>query len=530
MKALPDSTAWKNLAEHCHAHASVSIRQRFEQQPGRAAELTAQAGPLRFHYSRQRLDAQTVDLLFALATHCQVSEKIIAAMRGDEVNRSEHRSASHNQLRATHTTTTIETMRQQMRRLVDAVHDGELKSATGQRFSHIVNIGIGGSDLGPRLIIDALAGQLSGKLACHFLANIDPTALAKIMNRCPAGETLFLVSSKSFGTEETLANAKTAMTWVRDAVGNHFARHFIAITAQPEKAAAIGITRSIPFPDWVGGRFSLWSAIGLPIALTYGMGTYEKLLRGGESIDQLITGEARSAPVLAGLIDVWNRNFLQCSALAVLPYAERLRLLPDYLQQLFMESQGKYLTEAGEATDYKTGMVLFGSQGTNGQHSFHQLLHQGSEIIPCDLLLPLQNADATADSDHHQRLIANCLGQSLTLANGESTAEIAARLRADGCPDDEIAFLAAHKTMPGNRPHSLISFDQVDAYTLGALVAFYEYRMMAASFVWDINPFDQWGVELGKLSSRSILQSLQDNTLNELDPVATQLLTNNPKD
>lgn len=530
MKALPDSTAWKKLAEHCHAHASVSIRQRFDQQTNRAVELSTRAGPLRFHYSRQRLDAQTVDLLYALADHCRVSEKVAAVMHGDEVNRSEHRSACHNQLRATHTTTAIESMRQQMRQLVDAVHSGALKSATGQRFSHIVNIGIGGSDLGPRLVIDALANQLPQKLACHFLANIDPTALSRITNRYPAGETLFLVSSKSFGTEETLANAKAAMAWVRDAVGSHFARHFIAITAQPDKAAAIGITRSVPFPDWVGGRFSLWSAIGLPIALTYGMDTYEKLLRGGESIDKLLASEARPAPILAGLIDVWNRNFLQCGALAILPYTERLRLLPDYLQQLFMESQGKHLTEAGEALTYKTGVVLFGSQGTNGQHSFHQLLHQGSDIIPCDFLLPLHNADATADSDHHQRLIANCLGQSLTLAQGESTAEIAARLRAEGHPEDEIAALAAHKTMPGNRPHSLITFEQVDAYTLGALIAFYEYRMMAASFVWGINPFDQWGVELGKLSSRSILQSLRANSANALDPVAAELLKRNTKD
>lgn len=523
MKALPDSPAWKNLAEHCQAHASVSISQRFDQQPRRAAELAAHAGPLNFNYSRQGLDAPTVDLLFELASHCQVSEKLSALMRGDTVNRTEQRSACHNQLRAAHADGAIETMRQHMQQLVDDVHSGNLCGATGQPFRQLVNIGIGGSDLGPRLVIDALDGLLPAKLECHFLANIDPSAFAKIVTRCSADETLFLVSSKSFGTEETLNNAAAAMAWVRDAVGDGFAQHFVAITAQPDKAASIGIERCIQFPDWVGGRFSVWSAIGLPIALTYGMDAYQSLLRGGESIDQHITNDAHPAPVLCGLIDIWNRNFLNCGTLAVLPYAERLRLLPDYLQQLFMESQGKQVTESGEPSPCATGMVLFGSQGTNGQHSFHQLLHQGSDVIPCDLLLPLRNADAGAEQ--HQRLIANCLGQSLALMRGESTAEIAARLRADGHPSAEIETLAKHKTMPGNRPHSLISFEQVDAYTLGALIAFYEYRMMAASFVWGINPFDQWGVELGKVSSRSILKSLQAGALSELDPLAAQLLT-----
>ena len=525
MNALTDSSAWKALAEHYHAHVAVSLSHRFEQQPDRARTLGTQAGPLNFHYSRQCLDPETLDLLFDLARHCQVQEQIAAVMRGDEVNHSERRSACHNHLRATHTTTAIEQMREHMQRIVDGVLGGAHTGGSGKRFRHVVNIGIGGSDLGPRLAVTALDGLLPKNLECHFLANIDPTALVHIFSRCDASETLFLVSSKSFGTEETLTNARAAMAWVRDAVGETAGQHFIAITAQPDKAAKLGIEHCIQFPNWVGGRFSLWSAIGLPIALTYGMDAYHSLLRGGESIDALLASEARPAPVIAGLIDVWNRNFLNCGALAVLPYAERLSLLPDYLQQLFMESQGKQCRNDGENTTYATGMVLFGSQGTNGQHSFHQLLHQGSDRVPCDLLLPLHNADSnTTAVDQHQHMIANCLGQSLALMLGEDAQQIAGRLRADGHNEEDIPKLAKQKTMPGNRPHSLISFEQVDAYTLGALIAFYEYRMMTASFVWGINPFDQWGVELGKVSSSAILQNLKDGEFGELDPVAAQVL------
>lgn len=521
MKALPDSTAWKDLATHYRNTSAITLNERFSQQPGRADSLCASAGPLSLNYSRQRVDAETLQLLFALADHCQVSEKLAAVMRGDEVNQSEQRSACHNWLRATQASDDIADMRQAMQQLVDGVHQGAICGATGLRFRQVVNIGIGGSDLGPRLVIDALDGLVAEQLECHFLANIDPTAIAKIFRSCAAAETLFLVSSKSFGTEETLSNAKAAMAWVRNAVGDDFGQHFVAITAQPEKAAQAGITRSIQFPEWVGGRFSVWSAIGLPIALRYGMDAFNELLRGAESIDEHMLTEARPTPVLSGLIDVWNRNFLNCHALAVLPYAERLRLLPDYMQQLFMESQGKQRNASGDAIDYPTGMVLFGSQGSNGQHSFHQLLHQGSDIVPCDLLLPLHNADAHAD--HHERLIANCLGQSLALMSGQRTADIAASLQAAGVSAVDSELLAKHKTMPGNRPHSLISFDAVNAYTLGALIAFYEYRMMTASFIWGINPFDQWGVELGKVSSRTILNGLKDTAT--LDPVAARLLT-----
>lgn len=520
MKALPDSTAWKNLASHRLDTSSVSLNERFEHQSDRATSLCATAGPLNFNYSRQCLDEKTRQLLFALADDCAVSNKLAAVMRGDKVNQTEHRRACHNQLRASNPDEEIETMQLAMRQLVEGVHNGTICGATGLRFRQVVNIGIGGSDLGPRLVHDALNGLAPEKLDCHFLANIDPTAIAKIFRTCSAAETLFLVSSKSFGTEESRSNAQAAMAWVRNAVGDNVDRHFVAITAQPEKAAQAGINRYIQFPDWVGGRFSLWSAIGLPIALSYGMDVFSELLSGGESIDQHMTTEARPTPMLSGLIDVWNRNFLNCGALAVLPYSERLRLLPDYLQQLFMESQGKRCAESGDAIDYPTGMVLFGSQGTNGQHSFYQLLHQGSDTVPCDLLLPLHNADA--HGDHHKRLIANCLGQSLALMSGRSEADIAANLQVAGVPPEERNLLVRHKTMPGNRPHSLISFDTVNAYTLGALIAFYEYRMLTASFVWGINPFDQWGVELGKVSSRSILEGMEN--IAALDPVAAQIL------
>lgn len=522
MTSLVNSAAWQKLVAHADATRAQTLHRRFADQPERATTLSTELGPLRINYSRQRIDSETLALLGALAQDRQVHDSLAAVMRGDPVNDSEQRAACHNRLRASDADDDITAMRQAMAQIVDGVHSGEIRGATGKRFSHVVNIGIGGSDLGPRLAVDALDGLLPEKLRCHFCANIDPTALKRIFRDCPADQTLVLVSSKSFSTEETLVNAEATLDWLRRAVGDDFGQQVVAITANPEKARVLGISRSIAFPDWVGGRFSLWSAIGLPVALVYGMDAYEALLRGGESVDRHMREAAEPAPVTCGLIDVWNRNFQHCHALAILPYAERLRLLPDYLQQLYMESQGKSVDRHGQPLDVATGMTLFGSQGSNGQHSFYQLLHQGSDVIPCDFLLPRTNPDAIGDQQ--QRLLANGLSQSLVLMAGQSAQAVEQTLIASGMDAETAAKLARHKQMPGNRPSTLIGFDQVDAYTLGALIAFYEYRMLTASFAWGINPFDQWGVELGKNTSRSLFTTLTTGNGAPLDPVSAQLL------
>ncbi len=522
MSKLSDSAAWSALAQHADKTRAYTLNRRFAEQERRAEALTTATGPLSINFSRQHVDAQTLSLLKNLAEQQLVFEKLNATMTGELVNNTEQRKACHNALRSSSPPQDVSAMLASAKQFVEDIHSGKLLSATGEPFTHVINIGIGGSDLGPKLIVDTLRGLHAQKLECHFLANIDPSALSAAIRDCPAQTTLVLVSSKSFGTEETKQNALAIFEWLKTHTGEGYQTNLLAISSQPEKAKAFGIDRCIAFPGWVGGRFSVWSAIGLPVALAYGFEVYTAMLRGGESIDQDLSTNNSSAAIVCGLIDVWNRNFCKRSAVAILPYAERLRLLPDYLQQLFMESQGKQVAQDGSALDYETGMVLFGSQGTNGQHSFHQLIHQGSDIIPCDFLLPLNNADAVGDQ--HERLIANCLGQSLALMTGQTTEAIASQLNDKGGSEAHNVLLAAHKTMPGNRPSTIISFDRVDAYTLGAIIAFYEYRMMTAAFLWDINPFDQWGVELGKVTSQSLLPHIKKAELDKLDPVSAKVL------
>lgn len=511
---LTTSPAWQSLLNHARTIQNTKLTELFSRDAERAKHFQKDIGPLCINYSRQRVTTETLNGLRALSGQACVGEKMQAMLRGETVNNTEQRAACHNQLRSSQPPEAVHAMRKAMRQLVEEVHS--------KPFTHVINVGIGGSDLGPRLVVDALHGLYQSKLDCRFAANIDPTVVSRLIRECPASTTLVVVSSKSFGTEETRANAIALIDWLKKSLGEQYSAQVVAITAAPDKARELGIERSIGFPDWVGGRFSVWSAIGLPIALTYGFAAYEDFLAGGESIDQSLAEDADNAAVTAGLLDIWNRNLQNWGTLAVLPYAERLRLLPDYLQQLFMESQGKQVTREGDPSPCDTGMVLFGSQGTNGQHSFHQLLHQGSSIIPCDFLLPLHSADAVGDQ--HQRLIANALAQSLALAQGESAEQIKKRLRAEGIAAEEAERLAQHKAMPGNRPSTIISFGELNASTLGALIAFYEYRMLTASFVWDINPFDQWGVELGKVTSQALLKNWQAGAYNRLDPVSAQLL------
>ncbi len=522
MSQLTNSEAWRALQTHADDTASQTLNARFEKESDRARQLCFHSGPLKVNLSRQHIDTQTLELLQALAKQQQLAQKLKATQSGEVVNNTEKRQASHNLLRQSSPPYEIREMLNAICDFSKGVHEGKILSASGKPFTHVINIGIGGSDLGPKLIVDALQGLYPQQLEASFLANIDPSAITSVTRECPAETTLVLVSSKSFGTEETRQNAQAIFNWLKKQTGDHYQHNLLAISSQPEKAKDFGIDRCIAFPDWVGGRFSVWSAIGLPVALCFGFEAYESMLRGGESIDSDIEQHADSAAVLCGLVDVWNRNFMHRSALAILPYAERLRLLPDYLQQLFMESQGKCVALDGSGVDCQTGMVLFGSQGTNGQHSFHQLIHQVSDGMPCDFLLPLTNVDAVGDQ--HERLIANCLGQSLALMTGLATAEVANQLRDKDIPENEVSLLAAHKTMPGNRPSTIISFKQLDAHTLGAIVAFYEYRMMTAAFIWDINPFDQWGVELGKVTSQSLLPHIKARALEKLDPVSAEVL------
>ncbi len=526
--ATPDTPAWRRLTELRNAQRNTVLLQRFSDDPQRAARFSLAAGPLHADFSKQHIDEDVLLALLALAEERGVSRFLHAVMDGDIVNITEGRSAAHNRLReAAATDSDIVVMRSQLAALVEAVHSGSFCGADGAPFADLVHIGIGGSDLGPQLVCDCLAGSETPRLRLHFVSNIDPAALSHTLASLNPATTLFAVSTKSFSTEETLSNAASAKAWLQAQLPDADANaQFVAVTAKPAAAAAFGIAEQkiVRTPDWVGGRFSLWSATGLPIALGFGMQRFEQLLAGGAAIDRHVAGTPLrdNLPVLLGLLDVWNRNLLGLHSLAVIPYDHSLRLLPSHLQQLLMESAGKSVSATGQPLTLHSCPVIWGSEGSNAQHSFFQMLHQGSEVVPVDFILPLSSHHPLGDQ--HRKLVAKCLGQSLALMAGQNATDIAAQLQSEGLDAEAAATLAAHKTMPGNRPSTTISVAKTDAHSLGALIALYEHRLLTACAVWDINPFDQWGVELGKRLSRSLMDALGGGDVSALDGSTRQLV------
>ncbi|GAB3373562.1 glucose-6-phosphate isomerase [Spongiibacter taiwanensis] len=529
---LNHSQAWQGLDQLAKDAAAISLSSRFASDPERAQRFSGEVGNLFVDYSKHHLDSHILDTLCALAEAGGLASKLAALRQGAPVNNTEDRKACYPTLRRwgkEHASgdPAIDTMYQTMQRLVTEVHSGTRRGATGKAFTDVVNIGIGGSDFGPRLLCDALSNHGSSKLKPHFAANIDPSVITDILGVIPAETTLFLVASKSFGTQETRANAEAAMHWLRETLGQEdISAHFMAVTSKPEAAARFGITpdQILAVPEWVGGRFSVWSGFGLAVALSYGMPAFEAFLEGGYAVDQYVaeTPMAENIPLLLGLLDVWYRNFWGYTSHAILPYEHRLGLLPTYLQQLFMESAGKSVDQDGNRLGFGTGNVIWGTEGTNGQHSFHQLLHQGGDAIPCDFIAALTSYNPIGDQ--HQALLANCFGQSLVLMSGQSSAEIEADLLAQGSPADEAASLARHKAMLGNRPSTTILMDKLSPAALGSLIALYEYRLIAASFTWNINPFDQWGVERGKQISQLLMAGLANGEADNVDSSTAQLL------
>jgi glucose-6-phosphate isomerase len=431
------------------------------------------------------------------------------------INFTEARAATHMQLRDLDANgnardTEIQSVLKKMQQIVTQIHSGEWRGFDGQTITDVVNIGIGGSDLGPRFVCDALNRFQKGA-RCHFVCNIDPCDLLDTLRDLNPARTLFIVSSKSFTTQETLTNANAAKQWLFNATtdSDAVAKHFLSVSSRPDKAAAFGINHDnvLPMSDTVGGRYSLWSAIGLPIALKIGFENFIDLLRGAQTIDQQFINEpfATNTPVLLGLLDVWYNNFWQARSVAVIPYAQRLDKLPIYLQQLTMESNGKSINRQAESVDYSTGAVFWGTAGSNGQHSFHQMFHQGTELIPVDFIIALRSGEERGDgklADQQRLLVANAIAQSMAMTYGSDAFTAIAPLSDD-------AELASHQRIPGNRPHTIISFDQLTPHTLGALLALYEHRVFTASVIWNINAFDQWGVELGKRICNKVDAALQ---------------------
>ena len=548
MSKLTSSPAWQALKAHHAAIEPVHMRQMFRDDPARFDKFSLQLGDLLFDYSKNRISEETIGLLVALAEQAGLPAFIERMFGGEKINFTERRAALHTALRnrsndpvymdGKDVMPDVRRVLGLMRRFSDAVRSGEHRGHTGKPISDIVNIGIGGSDLGPLMVCEALKPYADPKLRAHFVSNVDGTHLAETLKKLDAETTLFIVSSKTFTTQETLTNARSARAWLVGKLGNEqaVAKHFAAVSTNLKATGEFGINPDnvFEFWDWVGGRYSLWSAIGLPIALHIGMDRFEELLGGAYAMDEHFRSAPleKNMPVLLGMLGVWYGNFFGAGSNAVLPYDQYLHRFPAYLQQLEMESNGKRVDRDGNAVDYDTGMVLWGEPGTNGQHAFYQLIHQGTRLIPADFLAPLHSHNPTGE--HHAILLANCFAQTEAMMLGKTEAEARAELEAQynhaadnatlcegvaatppgthrppPCGDIRPTTLLPHKVFPGNKPTNTLLFDLLTPHTLGMLIALYEHKVFVQGVVWNINSFDQWGVELGKQLAGEILPELR---------------------
>jgi len=501
----------------------VHIRDLFAADADRFKRFSRTELNLLFDFSRQRVTDETLRLLLELAKSRRLSSRIAAMFSGEKINNTENRAVLHTALRnksdraiavdGQDIMAEVRASLARMRNFVTGVHDGRILGATGKTFTDIVNIGIGGSDLGIMMATEALANFRNRNIRLHCVSNIDGVQLADLLERVDATRTLFVVCSKTFTTLETLTNAKVARQWIVDRLGEGApARHFAAVSTNTKAMDAFLIPPQNRFTmwDWVGGRYSLWSAVGLSIALALGMDQFELMLEGGFEMDEHFRTAPleQNLPVLMGLLGVWNRNFLDMDSLAVLPYDQRLHRFPAYLQQLEMESNGKRVTLEGETVEADTGAVLWGEPGSNAQHSFFQLLHQGTARVALDFLAPV---NASSQFQHQQNLaLANCFGQATAFAFGQTEAQIRADLSAKGVAEAEIVRLIPHKLHPGNRPVSVLLFPRLGPKTLGRLIALYEHKVFTQSVIWGINAFDQWGVELGKKLAETVAPAVAD--------------------
>jgi glucose-6-phosphate isomerase len=516
------SPAWRALAAQRQRIGDASMRAAFERDPQRAQRLSLAAAGLFLDYSKHRLDAMTVSLLADLARERGVEAARAAMFAGERINGTEHRAVLHVALRdpdgvplavdGRDVRDDVRAVLARMGTFCDAVREGRWTGRTGKRITDVVNIGIGGSDLGPLMACEALKAFAHPRLRMHFVSNVDGAHLYHVLARCDPRTTLFVIASKTFTTLETLTNARSAREWflAGGATQADVARHFVAVSTNTAKVTEFGIdpANMFGFWDWVGGRYSMWSAVGLPVMLSVGPDGFAELLAGARDMDAHFRDAPldRNLPVLMALLGVWYRNFFGAASLAIAPYAQDLHRLPAYLQQLEMESNGKSVTREGAPVAADTCPVIWGEPGTNGQHAFFQLLHQGTDLIPVDFILPVA---ATHPLPDHQRLLAaNCIAQSEALMRGKTEAEVRAELRAQGLSPAAIDALAPHKVFAGNRPSSTILLPRLDARSLGALVALYEHKVFVQGVIWGVNPFDQWGVELGKQLATRIADEL----------------------
>jgi glucose-6-phosphate isomerase len=512
---LPQRPAWKALAAHAAKMKGLHLRQLFADDPGRGERLTAEAVGIFFDYSKHRVTDETLKLLLQLATESGLRDRIGAMFRGEKINVTEKRAVLHVALRAPqgasivvdgeNVVPAVHDVLDRMADFADRVRGGAWLGHTGKRIRNVVNIGIGGSDLGPVMAYEALKDYSDRRLTFRFISNIDATDFVEATNDLDPAETLFIVSSKTFTTLETLTNAHSARSWCLKALGDEkaVARHFVAVSTNAVEVKKFGIdpANMFGFWDWVGGRYSMDSAIGLSIMIAIGPDNFRAMLAGFHEMDEHFrtAPPERNLPVLLGLLALWYDDFFDAQTVAVLPYEQYLKRFPAYLQQLTMESNGKHVTLEGAEVSYQTSPVYWGEPGTNGQHSFYQLIHQGTKLIPCDFIAfarPLHPLGR-----HHDLLLANVFAQAEALAFGKTAAEV----KAEGTPD----WLVPHRTFEGNRPSGTLLLDRLTPAALGKLVALYEHSVFTQGVVWDLDSFDQWGVELGKVLAQRIIPELE---------------------
>ncbi len=533
MNLLTDTDEWRALEAYARENSTAHLRTLFADSPDRGSRLTLRANDIYLDYSKNRITDETMRLLFSLARSRNVEQQRDAMFAGEKINTTENRAVLHTALRNLSGEPVnvdgkdvmpgvLEALKH-MEQFAGDVRNGNWTGHTGKQIRHIVNIGIGGSDLGPVMVSEALKFYSKRDLQVHFVSNVDGTHIEETLRELDPAETLFIIASKTFTTDETMTNAASARGWLTEKLGSEEAvsKHFVAVSTNQDEVTKFGIdpANMFIFWDWVGGRYSLTSAIGLSIMLSIGPDNFRDLLRGFEAMDDHFRSAPleQNMPVLLALLGIWNTNFLGAESEAILPYEQYLHRFPAYFQQGNMESNGKSVTRSGQRVSYQTGPIIWGEPGTNGQHAFYQLIHQGTRLIPCDFIgfaTSLNDPDGTGA--HHHKLIANLFAQSKALAFGKTADEV----RAEGTPNE----LVQHKVFEGNRPSNTLLLPKLTPYTLGQLIALYEHKIFVQGAIWDIDSFDQWGVELGKVLAKDIVNTLQDGDLQNYDSSTRALI------
>lgn len=540
MPSLKQQAAWAELESHYQSIKDMHMRDMFAQEPNRFRQFSLNLGKLLFDYSKNRVNQETMKLLLKLAKQSNVEQWRDRMFAGEVINHTEGRAVQHTALRASTNSPTyvagedvsseIETELLRVKEMAEKIRTRAWRGASNQPITDVVNIGIGGSHLGPQMVTEALTPYAIHDLNIHFVSNIDENHINNTLEHLHPDTTLFIISSKSFTTQDTMVNAETARAWLKHKFGSdkYLHRHLVAVTSNPEAATAFGVNPNnvLKMWDWVGGRYSLWSAIGLSIVIAIGSEYFDDLLEGAREADEhfTMTPLDKNIPVIMALLGIWYNNFFNAETIAILPYDQNMHRFPAYLQQADMESNGKSVDREGNFVDYSTGPVLFGEIGIASQHAFYQLLHQGTKLVPADMLAPVSNYQCIAQ--HHRALMSNVFAQSEAMMLGKTADEAMAEMLAAGMSEKQAQALLPYKIFPGNRPTNTFLFDTLSPKMLGTIIALYEHKIFVQGIIWNINSFDQWGVELGKVLATNILEEINAGHVSKPHDCSTEGLMN----